>query len=383
MEKEKTESKSGDIRLLYLNQFIRGIAFSFVGIFIPIYLFTLGHTFNTVLIYFLVFHLVTFIFTPVALSLSRKFGYKVIVICSASFIILFFISLRLLEQISIPIPLIAILGGAENAFYFIPLHAFFTRLSENQKRGKQFSNYASIGQLAGLVGPLIGGIIAAFFGFAPLFYITIFFIILSIFPLFKLDNVKPATKLTFSGIWHLTKTNKRFFFATIADNIKGNVEGLIWPIFIYFTLKNLISVGWVSSLVTGGAILFTLFIGRFHDKKSKYFFLKLGGLLYAILWLIRIYTTAPFYLYLLSILAGFFVLMIDISFNAIFYDKAAEKKDLDEFIIFREIPIAIGRIFLWTLMLFLIDKFAIIFILAGLASLYFIFFKFESKSEAR
>jgi len=75
--------------------------------------------------------------------------------------------------------------------------------------------------------------------------------------------------------------------------------------------------------------------------------------------------------------------MIDISFNAIFYDKAAEKKDLDEFIVFREIPIAIGRIFLWTLMLFLIDKFAIIFILAGLASLYFIFFKFESKSEAR
>ena len=282
-----------------------------------------------------------------------------------------------------PIPLIAIMGGIGEAFYFIPLHAFFTRLSENQKRGKQFSNYASIGQLAGLVGPLIGGIIAAFFGFVPLFYFAIFFIALSILPLFKLDSIKPATKLTLSGIWHLTKTNKRFFFATIADNIKGNVEGLIWPIFIYFTLKNLISVGWVSSLVTGGAILFTLFIGRFHDKKSKYFFLKLGGLLYAILWLIRIYTTAPFYLYLLSILAGFFVLMIDISFNAIFYDKAAEKKDLDEFIIFREIPIAIGRIFLWTLMLFLIDKFAIIFILAGLASLYFIFFKFESKSEAR
>jgi len=377
VKKREEESKTSSITSLYLNQFIRGIAFSFVSIFIPIYFLTLGYAFNTILIYFLIFHIVTFIFTPATLQLSRKFGYKSIIICSAPLVILYLVFLRLLGQINVPIPLIAIAGGIAETFYFIPLHAFFTRLSENKKRGKQYSNYASFGQLAGLIGPLVGGIIAVSFGFASLFYITIFFIILSFIPLLKLTDIKPSTKLTFSGIWHLTKTNKRFFFATIMGQIKGEAEGLIWPIFIYLTLKNLISVGWVGTLVTGGTILFTLFIGRFHDRKNKYFFLKLGGFFYAILWIIRIYTTVPISLYLLSLLAGFFILMIDIPFSAIFYDKAAEKKDPDEFIVFREIPIVIGRNILWILMLFLVDKFTITFILAGLASLFFVFFKFE------
>ena len=129
MKKREEESKTSSITSLYLNQFIRGIAFSFVSIFIPIYFLTLGYAFNTILIYFLIFHIVTFIFTPATLQLSRKFGYKSIIICSAPLVILYLVFLRLLGQINVPIPLIAIAGGIAETFYFIPLHAFFTRLS--------------------------------------------------------------------------------------------------------------------------------------------------------------------------------------------------------------------------------------------------------------
>ncbi len=367
---------------LFLHQFIRGLAFSLVGVFIPIYFLTLGYSFTSVLVYFLIFHTVTFIFTPIALLSAKKIGYKISIITSAVFVILFLVFLNLLEQTNIPILFIATIAGIENALYFIPLHAFFTRLTDNQMRGKQFSRYSSMGQFAGLMGPLVGAIIATFLGFAYLFYITIFFIIISVIPLFYLNDVKPATKLKMSRIPHLLKKNKIFFFGTILDNIRGETEGLIWPIFIYFGLKNLISVGWISLLVGIGTILFTLLVGHFHDKKSKYFFLRLGAVLYAILWLMRIYFDMPIALYTLSLFAGFFSLMIAIPYNAIFYDKAAEKKDPDEFILFIEIPNFIGRSFLWILMIFLADKFIVAFILAGIASLLFAFFKFEPlKSE--
>ncbi len=369
---------------LFLHQFIRGLAFSLVGVFIPIYLLTLGYSFTNVLVYFLIFHIVTFVFTPIALLSAKKTGYKPLIIASACFVVLFLISLNFLEQLNIPIMLIALIVGIENAFYFIPLHAFFTRLTDNQMRGRQFSTYSIIGQIAGLLGPLVGALIATFLGFSYLFYIAIFFILISAIPLFYLENVMPQTKLDTSRIPKLIKKNKFFFFGTILDNVRGETEGLIWPIFVYLSLKSLISIGWISALVGIGTILFTFLIGSFHDKKGKYLFLRLGAVLYAVLWLMRIYFDLPIMLYTLSLFAGFFSLMIAVPYNAIFYDKAAEKKDPDEFILFIEIPNFIGRIFLWILMILLVDKFVVAFVLAGLASLIFAFFKFEPlKDEER
>lgn len=362
---------------LYLHQFIRGLAFSLVGIFIPIYLLTLGYSLTTVLIYFLVFHTLTFIFTPIALLLSKKIGYKILIIASAVFVVLFLFFLNKLEQLDIPVLLIAAIAGIENALYFIPMHAFFTRLTENQMRGRQFGLLTTIGQVSGLLGPLVGALVATFFGFSYLFYITIFFILISVIPLFYLENIKPNTKLKLRRLPHLTKKNKIFFLGTILDNVRGETEGLIWPIFIFFSLQSLISVGWISFLVGCGTILFTLLLGHFHDKKDKYFFLRLGAVLYALIWAGRIYIDAPIFLYVFSLLAGFCALMIAIPYNAIFYDKAAEKKDPDEFILFIEIPNFIGRAFLWILMIILVDKFVVAFVLAGIASLIFAFFKFE------
>ncbi len=381
MKKRENIRENRGLYPLYLNQFIRGIAFSFVGIFIPIYLLNLGYSLDSILIYFLLYHVITFVFTPITLLWSRRIGYKPFIILSMPLVLIFLFLLQSLESINISIYLIAVLGGIENAFYFMPLHAFFTRLSENQKRGTQFSNYAAIGIIAGLLGPLIGGAIAVFFGFKYLFYIAMIFILISIFPLINLINVKPNTKLTFKGIFNLTKKHKRFFIATIADDIKGEIEGIVWPIFIFISLRNIISVGWVSSLASLGTIVFTLFIGRHYDRKNKYLFLRLGGLLYGILWLARIYFDEPLFLFAASLVAGFFALMIAIPFNAIFYDKAAENNDPDEFIIFRETPKFIGRVFVWSLMIILVNEFVVAFVLAGLASLFFLFLRLESIKE--
>lgn len=384
MKKEENSGKIGKgIRLIYSNQFIRGIAFSLVGIFIPIYLLNLGYSLDSVLVYFLLFHLLTFAFTPITLLLSRKLGYKFFIILSVPLVIIFLFLLQSSENIGFAIYWAGIFGGMAEAFYFIPLHAFFVRLSESQKRGTQFSNYAAIGMLAGLFGPLIGGFIAVIFGFKSLFYIVMGFILISILPLIGLVNVKPNTKLTLKGIGRLTKKHKRFFIMSIVDDIRGNIEGIIWPIFIYTSLKSIISIGWVGTLVSFGTIVFTLFLGRFYDRGNKYLFLRMGGLLFAFLWAGRIYLDEPLFLFGASLLAGVFALMIEIPFSAIFYDKAAEHRDFDEFIVFRETPKFIGRIFLWGTMILLTDEFVVAFVLAGLASLFFFFLRLEPFRQER
>lgn len=366
---------------LYLNQLIRTVAFSLVNIFIPIYLLTLGFSLNNVLIYLLISHLAVFIFTPLSLILSRRFGYKTLFIWSILLLIVFLILLQLIEIYNISLYAIALMSGLESAFYFMPLHAFFTRLSENEKRGAQFSNYLSIGQLAGLFGPLVGALIAIKFGFQQLIFVVIIFSVISIIPLFKLENIKPRFGINTKNVFRLIKNHKGFFVLTIFDNFRGEVEGIVWPIFVFLILKNLISVGWISFLVSIGAILFTLFVGRYYDKQSKYFFFRLGGLLYAVVWILRIFFDMPIFLYGLSLAAGFFALMINIPYNAIFYDKSAEAKDPDEFIVFVEIPNFIGRSFLWIMMILLAEKFLVAFILATIASLFYGFIRQQYLSK--
>ncbi len=371
--------KRGKISTIYLNNFFRGLGFSLVGIFIPAYFLSLGYSLSSVFAYFLIFHITLFIFTPIALLISKKLGYKKVIISSSFFLILYLFLLSSLDKFPVSIYIIGIVLGIQDAFYFIPLHSYFANISSNNKRGSQFSTYSAIGQLSGIFGPLGGALLAGIFGFDKLFYLVIIFIAISSIYLFHLPDYKPKTKIKLSRLKKVTQSHKNFFFATFLDNIKGPAEGIIWPIFTFLFLKNFISIGYVALFVSIGTIIFTLSIGKFHDKKNKFLLLKLGGILYAGVWLARIYTGSPFELYIFSLAAGFLSLMMGIPYNAIFYDKIAKHEDSDEYVLFVEIPNFLGRATLWITMLLFAQNFTYAFILSAIASLLFSIIKFNEK----
>lgn len=371
-----------EIHHLYLNNLFRGIAFSLFGIFVPIYFLTLGYSLNHVLVYFLIFHIITFSSFVLGFFVSKKIGYKPIIVASMPFIIIFVLLLQALELSNISIYLIGIVAGLHEGLYFLPNNILFSYLSKPGKKGTQFSNYLAFGQVAGLMGPLIGAIIATFFGFRYLFLVVSIFFLISIIPLLYIKNFRPKKNLKFSNLINFSKKHKSFFVGTILDNIKGNAD-IIWPIFVYLIIGNLISIGWIGFLITFGTIIFTLFIGRHYDKKSKFLFLRIGSVLFAILWFTRAIYSNNIFIFLSSFLAGFLGLMITVPFSAIFFDKAYKEKDPDSFIVFSEVPIFLGRVFFWGILILVVNKFVTGFVLAGLATLLFSFLKFGIKEHKK
>src|SRR3990167_1916337 len=95
------------ILYIYLNNLLRGVAFSLVGIFIPIYFLTLGFSLSQVFGYFLVLNLFSFL-------LARKMGYKLIIISSAFLVILFLILLTFLDTLNISIYFIGAILGVQD-----------------------------------------------------------------------------------------------------------------------------------------------------------------------------------------------------------------------------------------------------------------------------
>ncbi|MBR9704538.1 MFS transporter [Candidatus Pacearchaeota archaeon] len=369
------------LRNLYVNQLIRSFGFSLIAIFIPIYLLTLDYSLNSVLGYLLLYYTVLFVFTPISLILSKKMGYKIMMLINIPVAIGYLLLLTLLGKVDIPIYVIAAIGGIEAAFYWMPLSGIFVRSSHKEKRGTQFSKHIALGKISGLLGPLMGGLIAAFLGFNILLYLASLFILLSAIPILKLDNIKPRSKLSLSGIYRLSKSNKNYFIGSISNNIISEVEGIIWPIFVFVILGNLVSVGLIGTLVAVGTVAFTLFIGKISDNKGANHLLKIGGLLYAILWILRIYIDFPLFLYIISIFAGFLFLVIEVPFQRITYNKAAEEKDMDEFILFKELPAFLGRALIFIILILLPSKFFVSFFIAILASLFFVFFRISGKKS--
>ena len=362
------------IHLIYTNNLIRGIAWSLFGIFVPIYFLTLGFPLRQIFIYFLVFQSTTFIsFTII--------GRSACIILSAVFMTVFVIMLSLLNLEKFPVYIIGIVGGMSDAFYFLPLHAFFVKTTEKDKKGTQFGIYSIFGQLSGLFGPLIGALIVLIFSFQYLFIFVILFIIISLIPLSSLNNFKPKEKITFKKFKEFSKKHKGFFFATIVDNIKGEIEGNIWPIFVFLVLQNLISIGWVSFLITAGTMIFTFFLGKHFDKKSRYLMMRIGAVLYATIWIVRGFIDSSIFIYASSLLVGFFGLMLSVPFTAIFYKKIDEEKDSDSFIVLSEIPNFIGRAVLWSSAIIFQSSFKMFFIIAGICGLSFAFWKMGLKEE--
>jgi MFS family permease len=368
---------------IYSNQLIRSFGFALISILIPVYLLELGYSLNNVFSYFIVYYIFLFIFSPISLLLAKRVGYKPIMIANVFVAAGYFILLNLLAKAGVSIYFIAIIGGIEGAFYWIPLGSFFARLSSKEKRGSQFGIHIVLGQISGFIAPFAGSLAATYLGFSFLLYASAIVIIVSAIPLFSMENIKPNTRFSLYRTFNMTKTHSRYFIGSFFQNMISEVEGIIWPIFIFISLKNYVSVGFVGTLVSLGMIVFTFLIAKISDKKGKRYLLKAGGFFYIFIWILRIYFDSPLFLYIISILAGFFMLTLEVPFQAITYDKAAEEKDPDEFVVFKEIPNLIARVSIFGLAIAFSNKFVGTFIAAIVCCIYLFLFEIELKRKEK
>lgn len=366
--------KNKGLKAIYAMHSIQGFAFSLIGIFIPIYLLTLGYTVSQVLVFFIIYYGSVAIFSFLAIYLANVFNLQKTIIIGLLFLFVYFILLFLLKSISIPLIIIALLGGLKTALYWIPLHILFARNAREESIGSSTGKLFALPQIASMAGPLLGGLIAVAFGFKVLFGIIFLILLISSIPLFSLDSLKTSFAFKMPQGLKLFKKYPKYFFAEIFDNMGEETEAIIWPIFIYLNLVNIASVGVVGSLASFGSILFTFFIGKTSDKYNKKLIIKIGSFLLLIAWILKYFANNEILFYLITIFSGFSIVMLLVPYTSLIYGIAKKDEDTtDEFFVFREIPVAIGRIAILSIALLVVNNIKITFLIAGVSYLYFLF----------
>ncbi len=359
----------GELKELYLNLAIRNFALSLIAVFIPIYLLNLGYLLNQVILYQLVYFAVAGIFAIPTAFLSSKYGFKHIVVISIPLMLLQMVLLFSLEYSKVPLYLIAFLGGLSMIFYWLPLNADFAKNSDKKHRGKQAGFLNAVSSASHLLGPLIGALLLKFFSFHLLFFIVLLLMIISTVPLFWTLDIREKSDLRFKVIF--SKRHFKYLIKFIGQGMYYVGEGFIWPLFLFLFVYDTLNVGIATTLKGGGAIVFALILGKLSDLKGRKSLIKIGAVLYSLLWIFRQFFQGPIHVFIFSFLGGLLLTMTNIPFFAKVSDEA-NKEDILEFMTFREIALSIGRLILLTILVLVSYKFAMGFSLAALGHLPFI-----------
>ena len=346
---------------LYLSVFLRYLAESMISIFVPIYLMGLGYSLVQVVMYYIVYYSMTSTLFPFCMIASSKIGLKKMMALGSLGLILFYFMLsRVSMGVSIYVP--AFILGFAVAFYYSGYHIEFTRASKGGNEGKKVSVMKIIIRFTAMIGPILGSLVISNQSYNLLFIFVSVVLFISIWPLFLTKDVKIKSDVSLKKILNGDSPDKAFAYQS--NGALSIVSGILWPIFIFLTLKNVISLG----LIVGGTSLFLMFaityIGRLSDKSPNKT-LKAGVYSNSTSWPLKILLLSPFGLFFTNFFSAIASSAIDISFAKIIYEKARHSKNIVNYFIFRELNLGVGRVFI-LLTALLLNNLILIFIFATL-----------------
>jgi len=354
-----------DLSELYISMVIRALAFSMVGIFVPLYLYNeLKYGLTDIAKYYLVYTFIFGIFTLPASKLIFKIGIKKSILLSSPIYVIYFILLFLLKENLGLFFLVPLVLGVADALFWIAFHEDFANFSDKKGRGNEVGLWYSFSILSGLIGPLLGGVILTFLNFSVLFVLVAVLTLLSSVPLFFSKDIKRKSNFDYNFLKHV---NFRDMISFIGVGVRGIVSVVFWPIFVFMILGAYLKVGSLITVVGLITAIFSFIVGRLSDttfRKRK--LIKIGSVSHSLVWFVKIFIVSQFQLVAVAFLDGISMIIMELPFSAITYNKAGKKDG--SYFVFREISLCIGRALVLLLVLFtgsLISSFGF----AGIASL--------------
>lgn len=356
---------------------INGIGTGLVGIFIPIYLLEQHFSIFTTITWLLVHHATLLLGAFIAIYTSNHIGLVRCWYIRILLITILFTGLILLPTHHRLLFFLALISGLESAFFWIPYNIFTVRKTEYRTTGSSLALMKNIKSIVGIFIPAIAAFLIVSFGFNTLFIVALTCIICSIIPVLSMTEEKTYVNFSLGELSEIARKNKRFIIPEILDNVTGDAP-VIWSLFIFITALTIIDLGILGVIAGLTGIVITYTTGKLIDNWSNKHIVRFGAGVTALTWflsyIIAIYIPTPAFLYIITILRGFALGIFVSGYETLIINRIRGYKDA-HMIVLREIPTVIGRaiLFVLTLILISIGKIGVIFLIASIAPLYFLF----------
>lgn len=350
----------------------------FIGIFVPIYLLTLGYSFTFVILFLSVHHVTLLGASFVAAFISNRIGLVRVLQIRFIFLFVYLYLLSLLPEFPTLFFGIAILSGIESAFYWEPLNVFFVRNTEDKNTGTALGKLTAVSKIFGVITPVLSALIVVTYGFPALFLVGAFLMMLMMIPILPLSSEKTDFKFSWERTKEIYAKNKKYLVPELIDNLAEDA-GVIWTIFIYLNLLSVLDIGLLGTAISLTGVLFVLTLGKINDTWDRKKLLRIGALLVTLTWVFNFIVGAYFpnalMFYIATVLMSFTLKIFLYPYGSFLYARA--RKDDVQFIVLREIPTVFGRLILFALAILFSENIPFLFLFVGLLFLYFQFFNPE------
>lgn len=349
---------------------------SLLGLFVPVYLYVeFGQEIMLVLCYYLALNVIRTVLYPPGLRLMNKVGIKRSIQISFPIILAYYAVLIFLPHSPLLLSGLAVfLLAAFCIMYWVPFHTDFAIFTNRKNRAKQISLLVSVSSLLSIVVPTVSGFLLARYGFNVVFLVGMGIILLAMIPLRLVPTTDEKYSWTYRQTWSMVfkRQNCSQFLTYFADGIEGFVSMVIWPIFIWKILEgDYLQVGFIASLIVLATVILRLIMGDLTDRFNKNKLLRYGATLYSAGWILKIFVTSAFHIFVVSTYHNFATILMRTPYNTLLYEKAADSGHyVDEYTVLREMYINIGRIGCIAVLMVLVQFFSlnITFIIAAIGA---------------
>jgi hypothetical protein len=366
-------------RIVVMNT-LMGIGTGLVGIFIPIYLLQLGFSLKMVITWLIVHHASLLLGAFASVFVSNIIGLVRGWYIRGILATLLFGGLYLIPGHHSLIFLLGFISGMESAFFWIPYNILTVRKTDHKNIGSSLALMSNVGSIVGIGIPLIAALIITHYGYPVLFFLALFFILISLIPVIPLSHEKTHFEFSRKAIAEIVRKNRNFILPEILDNL-GQDAGVIWFLFIFTTGLTILDIGFLGVISSVVGIVVTHLTGHLIDNWNNQKVIRFGAVATTITWVasyfVAVYVPTPIMLYIATVLRGFAIGIFAMSYGSVMFNKA---RDADaQFLVLREVPTIFGRIVVFAAAIILISlgHFELTFLMVALLSLYFWFNNLE------
>ncbi|MDB5162677.1 MAG: hypothetical protein JWN28_284 [Candidatus Saccharibacteria bacterium] len=290
-----------EVAELYASRMLRLAALNIAGAFMSIYMYQVGYSIGQIALFWAAFYLFkTLIALPTA-SVIGRIGPKHGILVSNLLYIPSMICFAFLPQLGpwLLLPTV-IFQGISASMYSIAYTIDFSKVKSIEHAGKEIAYMNIIEKVTASISPLIGGILAYFFGPQIIIVIAALLFALAAVPLFKSgEQVRTGVKLQFRGFpWRLVREH---WMAQAAVGFDIFTSGTVWTLYTAVLIIGISSTnndvyaisGVLLSVVLVAALISSYIYGKIIDKKGGRLLMKASIIANGLTHLVRPFITSP------------------------------------------------------------------------------------------
>lgn len=257
----------GELKEFFLFTCLFSFASALILIFEPVFFYQQGFSLAKISIYYCLHYILYLFLLPLGGKFAYRFGLERSLSLAMPMFVVYFLMLAALPRAPELFWMAWVLLTVFKILYWPAAHAIIVRYGDRKNQGTELSWFFGLTYGVGIMGPLLGGIVATWFGFPVLFVIAAVTALFASFPLMKTRERYRPQDFPYAEAWRMMRAQK---FRRLGWSMGGWIENLVdlvyWPIFMFIILGGADKLGFISSFNVFLMALLGFIIGEVSDR---------------------------------------------------------------------------------------------------------------------